>query len=449
MVVHGQIAQSGEVDDYSFRAPAGARLRFEVFSSPTLDPAYQRAASWFDPGHIRRLAFNDEPVSYTDLSTEPALRHRFETAGEYYVRVSSFLGNASPDHSYFLRIVPDVGEAAEAGLSQEGPVSSRDWVERSWTRPLRTDRMQALWSRAVPSLALQAALQPPQEVDSARIGNPDPLAAIPIVDLSMSEGAQSTPLRISLPTLLVGTIRRPGQIHRVRFSASAGDRIALEIETPEKTIPLFNPYLRVADSGDVEVVTNVHSFINSNNDVEKQIHPKTIHTFPRAGEFTLEIRDITANWGDSGMAYRVLIRPQVPHMGTIHIQEDALNVEAGRAAKLSIITDQEEGFGGCITLQMEGLPPGVEAVTATEAEPDQPPPINRGREDQYIARSRKATFVLMAAADAPATLQPATVRISARPIMEGQPGPVIPVKDLLVMVLPKKQKSGSNLDGSR
>ena len=443
LVVHGRITGVGEVDDYSFEAPAGTKLRFQVHSSPALDPAitlFERSGGWFDPEGARRLAFHDEDVSYPGASTEPDLSHRFEKPGTYFVRVSSFRGTASPDHAYLLKVVPESGHAATADSTNLSKPDPTDWEERSWTRPLAPDRMKALWTRAVPSLAPRPEPgSSGRKEESPKKPQPDPFAPIPEVSLSGQDLAGSEPPRITLPTLLTGALRRPGEIHRVRFSAAIGDRIALEVETPDKTVPLFNPYLKLVDADGVEVLTNVHSFLNSNTEIQKQIHPKTAHAFPRAGEFTLEIRDITATLGDERMSYRVLVRPQVPHMGRVHIEDEVLNLEAGRASTVSVITDQEEGFEGAIMLTMEGVPSGVETITATRSEPVQPPAINRGREDRYVARTQKATLLLVVSPDAPATARPVTVRVAARPVVEGLLGPVTPVKDLFVMVLPTRE----------
>ena len=135
------------------------------------------------------------------------------------------------------------------------------------------------------------------------------------------------------------------------------------------------------------------------------------------------------------MAYRVLIRPQVPHMGRIHVEEDHLNLVAGTATPLSLVTDQEEHFEGSIALSLAGLPPGVTAVAATRSEPDAPPAVNEGRKERYVSRSRKATLVLVAAADAPATPGPVPVKVMAQPVEEGRMGRKTPVKDLLLMVV--------------
>jgi hypothetical protein len=164
---------------------------------------------------------------------------------------------------------------------------------------------------------------------------------------------------IQTPTMVVGTIERPGDIDRVRFSVNEGDKLAFEIETPEKTLPLLNPLLRVFDADGVEALTNVWTRVNANGNTSKQIYPKTQYAFPRKGDFTLEIRDITASYGDSEMKYKVLVRPWVPHLGEARVSIDRLNLAAGRAQQLSIVIDQEEGFDGLAIFSIEGLPDGV------------------------------------------------------------------------------------------
>ena len=434
LAVHGTIGQSAEVDYYAFSVAEGERLRFEVRSLALSDMAitlYEPAGSWFSPHRARRLAFSDEPVFYPELSTEPVLRHRFERAGRYLVRVSGFMGEGGPDHPYLLRIARDSEEEKEEGFASASIGSGADgWQERSWTRVLRTDRMEALRARTALPPKPASNPEPAAEGQAGTQARQAP-KAIPIVQLDEASEA----VAVTLPALLVGTIEHPGDIDRVRFAAKVGERIALEIETPLATVPVFNPYLKMVDAEGAEVLTNVHSILNANTEIEKQIRPKVIHSFPRAGEFTLEIRDITAAFGGPSMAYRVLIRPQVPHMGRIHVEEDHLNLVTGTATPLSLVTDQEEHFDGSIALSLAGLPSGVTAVAATQAEPDAPPAVNEGRKERYVSRSRKATLVLVAAADAPPTPVPVPVKVMAQPMEKGRMGRMTPVKDLLLMVV--------------
>ena len=411
-VVHGRIDEVGQVDYYAFEAGAGEELLFWTVSSEALDPAvaiYDLTGSWFDPDRATRLAFADEPVAYPDLTTEARLRYRFESAGRYLVRVNGFWGHGGPDQSYALRIGP-----ADA---DEAPTTPSDWAERTWTRSLETDRMERLWGRAVPSLAPS-------------------IASIPVIDADAEPTTFPVePQTISMPSLIVGTVEHPGDIDRVRFAVEEGDALAFEVETPEKTIPELNPFLRVVDSDGVEALTNIHSRVNANGNISKQIEAKTQYSFPRKGEFTLEIRDITASYGDRKMLYRVLVRPQVPHVGEVHIDEDRLNLVAGVAQKLTVVTDQEEGYDGYTLLTLEGLPPGVQAMMATETEPDRPPAFNEGKKERFTTKSQKATFVLVSDASAPKTRTPVKARVYAQPVVEGQLGPKILAKELLVMVV--------------
>ena len=430
VAVHGRIAEVGEVDYYSFDVGRGEVLRFEAFSSDPLDPAialYELTGSWFSPDRATRLAFHDDPVSYPGLTTETVLNYRFEKAGNFLVRVNGFWGYGGADHAYVLRISPPAKDDGRPLRRQE----VTEWKERSWIRELDTGRMKVLWSRSVPELAPK----PEDNTGEDSQGALPTLDEIPVVDADAEPTKVPVePQHIPLPALVVGTVEHPGDIDRVRFSIREGDKLVLEVETPEKAIPLMNPYLRVVDAEGVEAFTNVYSRVNANGNIGKQIQSKTAYSFPRDGEFTLEIRDITANYGDSEMRYRVLVRPQVPHMGEVHIAQDRLNLVAGQAKKLSIITDQEEGFDGFVVLSIDGLPEGVRAVMATEVEPDSPPPFNEGKKERFTTKSKKATFVFLSGADAPVTRMPVRAKVFAQPVVEGKLGRRIPIKELLVMV---------------
>ncbi len=445
LAVHGRIAEVGEVDYYSIDVPQGEALRFEALSSGPLDPSiaiYELTGSWFSPDRATRLAFHDEPVSYPGLTTEAALDYRFEKAGNFLVRVSGFWGYGGADHSYVLRVMP-APEDAEQTASRQEP-DSTEWLERTWTRKLDTDRMKALWSRSVQEPATDTQDETKQK-DAVTNDAAAAIPPVPIVDAD-AEPTQLPiePPLIPLPALVVGTIERPGDIDRVRFAAKEGDKLILEIELPAKTKPLMNPYLRVTDAAGVEAFTNVYSNVNANGNISKQNQAKTAFAFARDGEFTLEIRDITASYGDSEMRYRVLVRPQVPHMGEVHIAQDRLNLVAGRAKKLSVITDQEEGFDGFVVLSIEGLPQGVRAVPATEVEPDSPPPFNEGKKERFRTKSQKATFVFLSERDTPVTRMPVTATIYAQPVVDGRLGGRIPVKELLVMVVRQPEVLSEN-----
>lgn len=414
VAVQGSIDEVGQVDFYSFEVEAGQELLFRTHSSAALDPGlsvWQLTGSWFDPGRPTRLAFVDEASTYPGAPVEAMLRYRFEEAGEYLIRVNGFWGYGGDGQSYTLLIDEAPDGEVEWPLPQPAPL----WKERSWTRPIDEDRMARLAGRSV----LDA--EPPALVVLDADAEP---TKFPV-----------EPPQISGPTLVTGTIERPGDIDTVRFSVEEGDKLSFEIETPEKTIPLLNPLLRVFDADGGEALTNIWTRVNSNGNTSKQIYPKTQYAFPRKGDFTLEIRDITASYGGPEMQYKVLIRPWVPHLGEARVSKEHVNLVAGRAQELSITIDQEEGFEGLAIFSIEGLPAGVEAVMGAEVDPDTQPMLNPGKIERFTSKKQKATFVLLSAEDTPLTETPVAARIYARPAVDGKLGRRILAKEVLMMVV--------------
>ena len=182
------------------------------------------------------------------------------------------------------------------------PSAASAWEERSWKRELKPDRLKDLWSRG------------------GEVGVPKGIPVVRPDEQRVNDSSEPVP--VTIPALIEGAIERPAKIDRVRFAVKAGDRIALEVETVAKTIPQFNPYLRIISARGDEAFTNVHSTVNTCGDlILKQVQPKTTYSFPREGEYILEIRDITHLYGDPSFTYRVLLRQQVPHMGEVKVSE--------------------------------------------------------------------------------------------------------------------------------
>ena len=179
----------------------------------------------------------------------------------------------------------------------------------------------------------------------------------------------SQALKVAVPALIEGTIERPRDVDSFRFKVRAGQQLAFEIETPDAKPFDFIPRLAVLDGNGEEIVTNFFRRLE-NKFWTRSIEPKTIYTFERSGDYTLQIRDITARYGNSRFSYRVVIRPQVPHIGHIEVKEDRINLVPGKAKKLTVVTEHEEGFNGEVTLELENLPAGVRFFPSTEVEPE-------------------------------------------------------------------------------
>jgi hypothetical protein len=412
LVVNGRIAKKGEVDYYWFEARPGEELLFEASSGfPAFDPSLtilEPSGSWFDPHRLNRVAFNDEPLFYPDFSTDAKLVHRFERGGQYLVCVQAFAGQGSLNNVYQLRVSEGRGEPA---LLRAVPKPS--WLEHTFTRHFTVDWLTVLRGRGAPAVT-------PERLETFR---------------AVKEPAASPPV-MNVPGIVEGVISEPGETQRIAFSVTGAQDLVLEVETPDATTPLFNPVVRVLDSTGHEVVTNVYTQLNNCGAfMMKTIQPKTIASFHAAGDYTLQIHDITTDKADRSFAYRVLLRPQIPHVGKVEIEQERVNLTPGKAQQVSVAIEREEDYNGIVALSVEGLPPGVQAITGSEPAEEKPPLMNAGKAERYFPKSQKSVLVLVAAPDAPLTTLPQTARVVVRPIVESKVSQTIASEIVPVMVV--------------
>ena len=450
-VLTGRISQEGELDYYSFEVDEGQELRFvAVMRSGGDDLAAGRqfgpqltleepGSSWFEANRGRRLA-----VVYPPIALEPVsvLRYRFPKSGRYLLAVSSFLNIYRPQYSYQLMAGP--GDAPPVLPEESFAV---DVFKRSFERKLEPSRLQLLLSRTVPTQQAAKAGAESSSFGAQTTGpngpkaqSTDPASASDTAVRAAEQEPNDAPsqaLEVRLPVLVEGVIDRPGDVDSFKIHVAGAQKLAFEIETPDAPPPVFNPKIRVLDAnGERELVTNVYRWIaGDGDDWIKRIEPKTIYAFGSDEEYLLQVRDLTARNGDSSFRYRILIRAQIPHMGKIEVKESRINLARGQAAKLTVITEQEEGYSGDISLEVENLPPGVRVSTATQVEEETPPPLNDGEKELYLPKSQEAIILLAASADAPLTRLPQVLRVMARPVVEGKIGAPSLVREVPLMVL--------------
>ena len=452
-VVNGRVVSDGEEDFFAFEVDEAQELRFEVFCKPPgkppdvvgLDPEltlYEPTGSWFDKERTTRLAYNDDPSSY-HVSRLPRLTYRFRKKGRYMVGVGAFLGGGSPHFSYQLRI-SDSGAPSFAELDRNGRKRvPAPWNERAFRRPVGAGRLGLLRSRAVgsngagtgrPSTNGAATSLGVAEHPGTK-GRGDP-ASIALVKEQENGEKEGNLLFVSIPGLVEGTIDRPGDVDRYAFKAERGQQVAFEVETPQVGPPQFNPRFGILDEEGRELFSNVYKRLGRQLTFYlKTVESKTLYTFERSGEYWLVVSDLTRRFGNAGFRYRLLARPQIPHVGEVRTDTDRLNLVAGQASKITVSTDQEEGFSGDIALLLEGLPEGVEFFPGTEVKAYQGPVPEDGMRLRFSPQSESVTILLLAGADAPATPLPVKLRLLARPISDEGPGPGLLIQEIPTMVV--------------
>ena len=351
--------------------------------------------------------------------------------------MGSFYNLGGAKFSYQLRVTPNGPAAPERPPATANGSGPEPWRERSFSRPIRPDHIRRILARTVepgngPGAAGAANGTPLQEKES----DSGPTTYSIIREQEPNDGGGPVP-EATLPFLVEGAIDQPGDVDRlVSFRVQPGQKLSFELETPEATLPDFNPRLALLDEAGRVVLSNVYRrVVRQALSYSKTIEPKTIHTFLRGGTYSLRVRDTTQRNGASGFRYRLLVRSQIPHAGELQVQEDRLNLVPGQAGKLTITTGQEEGFAGQIALRVEGLPPGVEALPSTDYQPEKPPHLDQGPKQRYLPQQGATSVMIVAGPDAPATRMPRILRIQARPVVSGRMGPLLPVGTVHLMVL--------------
>ena len=475
VVVNGQIDTPAEMDFYQVEVAGGQELLFEVTRSQESAANVFRSqisihahrGSWFDPDRVVRLAFSDKDRGERVIAdrdprqrtgTRVSLRHRFAEAGRYFVEVGSLGGQAKADFVYQLRVAPPDQPSHET----PGP---RDWRERSFVRKLTRDRLEQLWSRGVRDdrPASEKKLEGGQEDESSK--GPDPAQ----LDLKLSDpgivlGVHSErepgdrledAVEIPVPSIVEGVVQHPGDSDLFKFKVHAGQKLAFEVETPLATRPDFNPLLQIIDSRGRDQFSSLRRTEKYRSVTAVHlvsVDAKVIGAFEKGGDYYLRVRDVTLRKGDPGFRYRVLVRPQIPHVGDIHLEtrtrdfEDGrvdphrVNLLAGKAVKLTLILEQEEGFflpSNQIAVSVEGLPAGVEALPGASSYrlPGGPrPPVIKGA-DHHLPEVQHVSVVLHSREDAAPTHLPAWIAVTARPIVGGRLGPKLTVKKIPLAIL--------------
>ena len=475
VVVNGQIDTPAEMDFYQFEVVAGQELLFEVTRSQesaanvfrSQISIHARRGSWFDPDRVVRLAFSDKDRGERVIAdrdprqrtgTRVSLRHRFAEAGRYFAEVGSLGGQAKAGFVYQLRVAPpDQPSHETAGL--------RDWSERSFVRKLTGDRLKQLWSRGVRDDRPALEKKPEGGQDGESSKEPDPAQ----LDLELSDPAialgvhsEKEPgdrledaVEIPVPSIVEGVVQHPGDSDLFKFKVHAGQKLAFEVETPQATRPDFNPLLQIIDSRGRDQFSSLRRTEKYRSVTAVHlvsVDAKVIGTFEKGGDYYLRVRDVTLRKGDPGFRYRVMVRPQIPHVGDIHLETRTRNFEdgrvdphrvnllAGNAAKLTLILEQEEGFflpSNQIAVSVEGLPAGVEALPGASSYrlPGGPrPPVIKGA-DHHLPKVQTISVVLHSREDAAPTHLPAWITVTARPIVGGRLGPKLTVKKIPLTIL--------------
>jgi hypothetical protein len=469
--ISGTLGEPGEVDFYSFQVRKGQELRFEVVEGQKFDASadagkfsaelalHHAAGSWFDPHRPTRLLFEEERSSDL-MPANPGGTYRFSEDGQYFLQISGLFGQGCADCTYQVRAFSSTARAEST--SQTQPVRS-EWWERNLARHLTEG-----WTKELEARSVKGPEAPAKELTSGQasfvrvVASPEPPQAktsshpVAVLEHEPNDRASQSET-IAIPAVIEGTIARPGDLDSFRFKVEAGQKLAFEVETSDARPPYFNPRIGIVDSQDRELFSNVErrlSMYNNNAVAEvylKGAQPKATHSFERAGEYVLQVRDITSRYGNPNYRYRILVRSQIPHVGEISVlpkenpdataevarrsEVNRLNLARNTPKKLVLVASYEEGFAGDLSFTFTGLPEGVHAFPAVQFNEGRAPLEVTQNPDTIAPKLQKTAIVLLAGPEAPLTKEPRTVQLRCQPIGNGKLGPDLLVREFPLMVV--------------
>jgi len=469
--ISGKLGEPGEVDFFSFQARKGQELRFEVVEGQKFDTSaeagkfsaevalYHPAGSWFDSHRPTRVLFEEERSSDLMPAT-PGGTYRFSEDGQYFLQISGLFGQGCADCTYQLRAFPSATWVDSTSQTQP---ASPEWWERNLVRHL-TDG----WTKDLEARSVKGPEAPVKEIPSGQasfvrvVASPEPpqvkTSSHPVVVLEHEPNDRASQSEsIPIPAMIEGTIARPGDLDSFRFKVEAGQKLAVEVETLDARPPYFNPRIGVVDSQDHELFSNVErrlSMYNNNAVAEvylKGAQPKATHSFERAGEYVLQVRDITSRYGNPNYRYRILVRPQIPHVGEISVipkespdataevakrsEVNRLNLARNAPKKLILVASYEEGFTGDLSFTFTGLPEGVDAFPAVQFNEGRAPLEVTQNPDTIAPKQQKTAIVLLASTEAPLMKEPRTVQLRCQLMSNGKLGPSLLVREFPLMVV--------------
>jgi hypothetical protein len=385
VAVNGRISEGGALNYYGFEVPREQTVAFEVIALHGADVAahlalepqlalYDAGGSFLDPRQSRRLVFREEVTRGAMPSRR--MTYHFTRPGRYLVNFGNRLGAGGAGCSYLLRMFPaDETAAGEDALS---------WAKR---------RLGEIRGKAVGAPVAEPALVREAEPNDDR------------AQAQAFEG----------PAVLEGTIGRPADVDYFRFRARAGEKLAFEVQTPKAGPPHFNPRLDVLNARGAVVLSNLRVQDGKIGTVDARViqgSPEILGKLDEGGEYTLRVRDLTALQGSPDHQYRVLVRPQIPHVGDARLQpEGPVNLVPGGRQRLTLHAPGKEDHAGSLVLSVEGLPEGVRA---------------------FVGGS---TIDLIAEGGAPCSRMPQVVRIAALPSAGEKVGSAFLVGEVPVMVV--------------
>lgn len=430
--INGAVSAATDVDYYVFAGRRDQRVLVSCLAS-TIDSRLDPEVAVYDRAAGRLLA-RDRRYEGANALLDVTL----PADGEYFVRVCDFTyTEGSPEHFYRLTLTtgpwidavypPVVEPGKKARVTVYGrnlPGGKPDPTAAVNGRvldalPVEIDVPQS--ARALQRLRFSGPVPPRSAFldgfeyrlrGPTGVSNPFLLtyAAAPVVLDNAANDTPETAQPVAPPCVIAGRIEKPGDRDWYAFQAKKDQVFSVEVLGDRLGSPA-DLYLLVrnpATKQDLAELDDDPDPLSASKLVTYSQDPARYRfVAPADGIYQLMVstRDADARWGPR-LLYQVRVTPEMPDFRVAvmaphsELPEAAL-LRAGGNQYLDVLLWRQDGFAGDVTLEADGLPPGVNC-----------PPYT------ITAGARSGALVLMAAPTAPPWT--GTIRVRATATIGGR-----------------------------
>ncbi|MGD0091947.1 MAG: hypothetical protein ABSE73_18695, partial [Planctomycetota bacterium] len=363
VVVNGQIMSpdtwvngqktpgAGDVDMFRFFARKGQHLVMEASARGLIPYIADAVPGWFQAILTLYDAQGKELAVADDFrfSQDPVLFYDVPGDGQYVLSIRDSIYRGRADFVYRVRIgeLPFITSVFPLGGPREEKLSSVKLCGRNLPDApaiVATDQGSALRYLSVMAGGLT----------SNRV--PFAIGDLPEVLATEAAAAEGQAQQVSLPVVINGCIRTPGQKDSYCFAGKKGQAVCLEVRARRLGSPL-DSFIVLLNSKGEKLAENDDIKDKSEGLLTHVADSELIWTLPEDGNYTARIFD-TQGGGGPEYAYRFRIGPPVPDFD-LRVTPAAVSVQRGGSAPLTVHAIRKDGFCGEIRLALNETSSGL------------------------------------------------------------------------------------------
>lgn len=348
VTINGQI-MPGDVDMFEFNARQGQHLVAAVAARALIPYLADAVPGWFQAtlslsdARGREIAYDDD----YKFNPDPVLYCEIPSNGTYRLTIRDSIGRGREDFVYRIRVgeLPFVTSVFPLGAQRGTTPVAVKLV--GWNLP--GDTASLIVTQAAPCIL-------PISVSRDGLAAPDVPFAVGEDPEVFAGDAATRPgpgQPLSLPVVVNGRIRVPGQRDTFTFAGKTGEVVCLEVRARRLGSPL-DSYLILSNSQGVRLGENDDVKDKAQGLITHQADSELTVTLPADVTYTVTLFDTQGKGGDD-YAYRLRLGAPAPDF-ELRATPASLGVAKGGTVAFAVQAIRRDGFKGAVRLALDEAP---------------------------------------------------------------------------------------------